>query len=233
MNMADIVDEPALRNKIQVFDDRFHAGELLANRLENYRGREDAYILAIPAGGVQVAFIVARKLGIPLDVAVTRKLHVPWNMEAGFGALSWNGDLFINEPLASQLGLTREEIDRCISIEKEAIRKRLKTFRQERPFPDFKGKAIIVVDDGLASGFSMLATLAAIKRRQAKERTVAVPTASYSAAKLVSPHADRIICLNLRSGPFYAVADAYKLWYDLEDGDVLKLLQQLSTGQRS
>jgi putative phosphoribosyl transferase len=233
LDMADIIDEPALRNKVRVFDDRFHAGELLANKLENYRGRDDAYILAIPAGGVQVAFVVARRLGIPLDVAVTRKLHVPWDIEVGFGALSWNGDLFINELLVSQLGLTREEVDRCISIEKEAVRKRLEKFRGERPFPDLKGKAIIVVDDGLASGFSMLATLAATKRRQAKERIVAVPTGSYSAAKLVGSHADMVICLNLRSGPFYAVADAYKLWYDLGDEDVLKLLHQLNTGQKT
>ena len=224
--MAEIVDEPSLRDRVHVFDDRLHAGELLAEKLEEYRGREGAYVLAIPAGGVQVAFVVAKRLNIPLDVVVIRKIHVPWNREAGFGAVSWDGIIFLNEPLVAALGLTKEDIDRCVAEEKEIIRMRLKKFRGGRPFPDLREKTAIIVDDGLASGFSMLTTVKAIERRKPREMVVAIPTAPISAIQLIRPHVDKVVCLNIRSGPFFAVADAYKLWYDLEDEDVIEVLNQ-------
>ena len=168
--MTEIVDEPIFRNRIHVFDDRLHAGELLAKKLEEYKGKEDAYVLAIPAGGVQVAFIVSERLKIPLDLAVTRKLHIPWNREVGFGAVSWDGTMFLNEPLIASLGLTRDDIDSCVVEEKEVIRRRMKKFRGDKPFPDLKDIIAIIVDDGLASGFSMLTTLKTIEQMGAKEK---------------------------------------------------------------
>jgi len=209
-----------------VFEDRFQAGELLVGKLGEYRDNEDAYVLAIPAGGIQVAVKVAEGLGIPLDIVVTRKLHIPWNREAGFGAVSWDGPIFLNEPLVASLHLTEEEIDRCVAEEKEAIDRRLSIFRGDRPFPDLRDKTTIVVDDGLASGFSMMTTLRALRRRDVREAVVAVPTAPVSAINLVRPYADRIICLNIRSGPIFAVADAYKAWYDLTDGEVVDILEK-------
>jgi putative phosphoribosyl transferase len=232
-NMAEVVDEPIFRNKFHVFDDRLHAGELLAEKLEEYVGEKSSYALAIPAGGVQVAFVVAKRLKIPLDLAVTRKIHVPWNKEAGFGAISWDGIIFLNEPLVASLGLTREEIDRCVAEEKEIIRRRLKAFRGNRSFPDLKDRIAIIVDDGLASGFSMLTTIKAIERKGVKEIAVAVPTAPISAIKLIRPHADKVVCLNIRSGPFFAVADAYKVWYDLEDKDVMDILKLAECNRHS
>jgi predicted phosphoribosyltransferase len=223
--MAEIVDEPIFRNRIHLFDDRLQAGELLAKKLEEYKGKGDAYLLAIPAGGVQVAFAVAKRLMIPLDLAVTRKLHLPWNKEVGFGAISWDGTMFLNEPLIASLGLTKDDIDSCVAEEKEAIRRRLQKFRGDKPFPDLKNKTTIIVDDGLASGFSMLTTLKTIEHMGVKEAIVAVPTAPISAINLVRPHADRVVCLNIRSGPMFAVADAYKKWYDLEDEDVMGILR--------
>ncbi|MFB0558570.1 MAG: phosphoribosyltransferase [Candidatus Bathyarchaeia archaeon] len=224
--MVEIIDEPGLRNMIYVFEDRFQAGELLVRKLDEYRGNDDAYVLAIPAGGVQVAVKVAEGLGIPLDVVVTRKLHIPWNPEAGFGAVSWDGLMFLNEQLVASLRLTKEEIERCVAEEKKAIDRRLGTFRGDRPFPDLRDKTAIVVDDGLASGFSMMTTLRALRNRGVKEAVVAVPTAPVSAIKLVRPHADRIVCLNIRSGPIFAVADAYKVWYDLTDEEVIDILEK-------
>jgi putative phosphoribosyl transferase len=97
--MSKVIDEPDFRNKIRVFVDRFHAGKLLSKKLGRYTNRDDTYILAIPAGGVQVAVVVANRLNLPLDLAITRKIHVPWNKEAGFGAISWNGLVLLNEPL--------------------------------------------------------------------------------------------------------------------------------------
>ncbi len=223
--MVEVVDEPIFRNRIQVFEDRLHAGRLLSEQLRDYEGREGVYVLAIPAGGVQVAFVIAQKLNLPLDLVVTRKLHVPWNKEAGFGALSWNGIMFLNEPLVASLGLTSKDIERCVAEEKEIVQKRLMIFRGDRPFPDLKNKTVIIVDDGLASGFSMLATVKAIKQRHAEEIVVAVPTAPIIAINRVKPYADKIVCLNVRSGPFFAVADAYKVWYDLEDEDVIDILE--------
>jgi putative phosphoribosyl transferase len=226
--MVEIVDEPIFRNRIHVFDNRLHAGELLVKKLEEYEGKKDAYVLAIPAGGVQVAFIVVQRLRIYLDFAITRKLHVPWNREVGFGAVSWDGTVFLNEPLIAALGLTRDDIDLCVVEEKEVIRKRMKKFRGDKPFPDLKDKTSIIVDDGLASGFSMLTTLKTIEQMGVKEKIVAVPTAPISAINLIRPYADKVVCLNIKSGPNFAVADAYKEWYDLEDKDVMDVLRLCS-----
>ena len=223
--MAEIVDEPIFRNRIHVFDDRLHSGELLAKKLEEYKSKKDTYVLAIPAGGVQVAFMVSERLKIPLDLAITRKLHVPWNREVGFGAVSWDGTMFLNEPLIASLGLKRDDIDRCVVEEKEVIRRRSKKFRGDKPFPDLKDKTAIIVDDGLASGFSMLTTLKTIEKMNAKEKIVAVPTAPISAIDLIRSYADKVVCLNIRSESVFAVADAYKEWYDLEDGDVMDVLK--------
>ena len=223
--MAEILEESNFRNRIHIFDDRFHAGELLAGKLKEYRGKKDTYVLAIPAGGVPVAFAVSKKLKIPLDLVITRKLHVPWNREVGFGAISWDGTMFLNEPLIASLGLNREDIDRCVVEEKEVIRRRLKKFRGDKPFPDLKDKTAIIVDDGLASGFSMLTTLKTIEPMDANELIVAVPTAPISAISLIKSYADKVVCLNIRSGPVFAVAEAYKVWYDLKDEDVMDVLK--------
>jgi putative phosphoribosyl transferase len=223
--MVEVLDEPSLRNRVRVFRDRFHAGEVLAEKLEALGYAEDAYVLVIPAGGVQVASVVANRLELPLDLVVTRKLHVPWNPEAGFGAVSWDGLMFLNERLVAALGLTEEVIRLCVEEERATIERRLRKFRGDRPFPDLVGKTAIVVDDGLASGFSMMTTLRALKKREPKELVVAVPTAPRSAIELVIPYADLILCLNIRTGPYFAVADAYEVWYDLEDEDVVELLE--------
>jgi predicted phosphoribosyltransferase len=222
--MAKIIEDLALRNRIFVFEDRFHAGEALAEKLEDYKGY-DAYVLAIPAGGVPVGFVLSKRLELPLDVILIRKIHIPWNPEAGFGAISWDGIIAFNEPLLRSLGLTKEEVDQCIKTEKDVIKRRLKLFRGDKPFPNLTGKTAILVDDGMASGFSMLVAAKSIRQRKPKEIIVAVPTASESAIKLVKPYVNKLTCLNIRSGPIFAVADAYKVWYDLEDEDVTAILK--------
>ncbi|UCH02350.1 MAG: phosphoribosyltransferase [Candidatus Bathyarchaeota archaeon] len=219
------MEEFTLRNRIHVFEDRLHGGELLANILEKYQYKKNTYVLAIPAGGVPVAYMISKRLDLPLDLLITRKLHIPWNKEAGFGAISWDGTTLFNEPLVASLGLTREDIARCVAEEKKAIKRRMKTFRGNRAYPSLENKTAIIVDDGLASGFSMLTTIKAIKKRKVKEKVVAVPTAPISAIERIKPFVDKIVCLNIRSGPIFAVADAYKVWYDLEDEDIRDVLQ--------
>jgi len=225
LGLAEIVENPDFRDKIHVFDDRSHAGEVLAKWLKQYEDREDAIIIAIPAGGVPVAVQVSKKLNIPWDLAVTTKLHIPWNREAGFGAISWDGTVILNKSLVDSLGLTSGEIERCVEEEKKVIQRRLKEFRGNRFFPDLEGKVVIVVDDGLASGFSMLVTAKTL-RYKAGAVVVAVPTAPVSAVELISSYVDRIVCLNIRSGPVFAVADAYKVWYDLTDKNVIEILKR-------
>jgi predicted phosphoribosyltransferase len=226
--LSKVIDEPDFRNKVRVFDDRFHAGEILSEKLRQYANRDNTYILAIPAGGVQVAVVVAKKLNIPLDLAITRKIHVSWNKEAGFGAVSWNGLVILNKPLIASLGLSEEDVKHCVAEEKEIIERRFERFRGKKPFPKLSNKNIIIIDDGLASGFSMLTTVKAVKQDKIKELVVAVPTASISSISLLRLHVDKIICPNVRSGPFFAVADAYKKWYDLNDEDVIELLTYYS-----
>jgi predicted phosphoribosyltransferase len=187
--MTEIVEELALRNRIQVFDNRLQAGELLATKLEEYAYEKNTHVLAIPAGGVPVAYMLSKQLNLPLDLSITRKLHIPWNKEAGFGAISWNGTKLLNEPLVASLGLMREDINRCVAVEKEVIKRRMKLFRGNSAYPALENKTVIIVDDGLASGFSMLTTIKALKKKSVKESVVAVPTAPISAIERIQPHA--------------------------------------------
>ena len=221
----EVIEDPRLRNKTFIFEDRVHAGILLAERMKEYEGK-DAFIFAIPAGGVPVAAVLSKRLHLPIDILVVRKIHIPWNREAGFGALSWDGTIFFNEPLLSLLGLRREELERCIAEEKKEIEKRLAMFRGAKPFPDINGKTAIVVDDGLASGFTMLVAVSSLKKKGPKETIAAIPTASMDAISLIRNEVDRIFCLNIREGRTYAVADAYKNWYDLENEDVVTILKE-------
>ncbi|UZE92650.1 MAG: phosphoribosyltransferase [Methanosarcinales archaeon] len=222
--MGKVIEDIALRNRTFIFRDRAHAGEALAEKLKGYKST-GAWILAIPAGGVPVGFIMSKKLKLHFDIILVRKIHIPWNREAGFGAISWDGVVLFNEPLLQSLDLTEEEINSCIEMEKEDIIKRMRLFRGDKSFLDLRGKTVILVDDGMASGFSILAAIESVKRRDVKEIVVAVPTGSKNAINLVEPHVDKLVCLNIRSGPIFAVADAYKAWRDLREEDIMAILK--------
>ena len=221
-----VIDEPAYRNRKLVFKDRLHAGELLASKLQDHISRENAQLLAIPAGGVPVGYAVAKRLHAPLDVVIVRKIQIPWNPEAGFGAIAWDGTVVLNEALVAQLGLSTELIRWCISRTQETIRRRLDKFRGNKPLPELKNKTVALIDDGLASGFTMLTAVKSVKKRKPEKLIVAVPTASQSATELVAPNIDKLICLNVRGGPIFAVADAYQEWYDLSDEEVMEFLRK-------
>jgi predicted phosphoribosyltransferase len=223
----NIVEEPTYRDRELVFKDRVHAGELLAEKLRHLV-KENLQILAIPAGGVPVAYTVAKILGAPFDVMVVRKIQIPWNTEAGFGAVTWDGTVILNEPLVTQLGLSNEVVQQCVARTRQMVEERLKKFRGERPLPDLRGRHVVLIDDGLASGFTMLAAVKSVKGQSPNEVTVAVPTASLGAVELLAPNVDRLVCLNIRGGSIFAVADAYRNWYDLTDEEVMKYLRQQS-----
>jgi predicted phosphoribosyltransferase len=223
---AKIIEEPTYRERVFVFRDRVEAGSLLAEKLREYAGKENAILLALPAGGVPVGYVVAKELNILMDVMVVRKVQIPWNTEAGFGAVTWDGETVLNEPLVRQLGITREVIDESILKTKSILQERLGKFRGDKPMPDLKDKVVILVDDGLASGFTMLAAARSSRIKQPKKTVVAVPTASMGAIELLATEVNEIVCLNIRSGPVFAVADAYKNWYDLTDEEVIKILKR-------
>ncbi len=223
-----IIDEPTLRDKRFIFKDRLHAGELLAAKLEKYSDRDDVQLLAIPAGGVPVGYVIASELNLPLDVIIIRKIQIPWDTEAGFGALSWDGTTILNTPLVRRLGLSDEAIRRALSMAQENILNRVRKFRGDRSFPKLEHKIALLVDDGLASGFTMLVAAESAKKSNPEEIVVGVPTASLSSAELVARSVDELVCLNIRSGPTFAVADAYQEWHDLSDEEVMEWLNKAS-----
>jgi predicted phosphoribosyltransferase len=224
--VSNVIEELRYRDRKPVFKDRLHAGKLLADKLRPLIAGRDVQLLAVPAGGVAVGYAVAQNLNVPLEIAIVRKIQIPWNTEAGFGAVTWDGRVLFNELLVSQLGLSSEVVEQCVSQTRETVRQRMEKFRGNRPFPELSGKTLILVDDGLASGFTMLAAVESVRAKQPEEIVIAVPTASLGAIQLLAPSVDRLLCLNVRQGPIFAVADAYDKWYDVPDDEVLELLRR-------
>ena len=220
---SKIIDNQALRNKAYVFKDRMHAGELLADELQRHVGHGDI-LLALPAGGVPVGSVIAKRLGIPLDVIIVRKIQVPWNTEAGFGAAAWDGSTVLNHSLVTELGLTSNQIEESISRTRQIVSERVQKFRGNRPLPNIRNQVVLIIDDGLASGYTMTVAVDSIRKQEPQKVIVAVPTGSVEAVQLISFKVDLLICLNIRSGPIFAVADAYEEWYDLTDDEVIRYL---------
>ena len=223
--MSKVTDNPALRNRTYVFKDRTHAGILLAEELQRHIGRGDV-VLALPAGGVPVGHAVAERLGIPFDVLVVRKIQIPWNPEAGFGAVAWDGSVALNQALVTELDLASRQIEERISHTKQIVLERVQKFKGNRPLPNLRSRVIILVDDGLASGYTMAVAVDSIRKQEPQEVIVAVPTGSMEAVQLISSKADLLLCLNIRAGPVFAVADAYTEWYDLSDEEVIHYLHE-------
>jgi putative phosphoribosyl transferase len=214
-----------LRNRQYVFKDRAHAGEVLSSMLApEYAKAANVFVLAIPSGGVPVALEVSESLDSPMDLLIVRKLQIPGNPESGFGAMTRDGSLFLNKDLIAELHLGEAEIEEQRRIVKDELERRNDIFRNGSPSPNLENKAVILVDDGLASGYTMMASLHEVKKRNAARTTVAVPTASLSSLRRVGDMADDIYCANIREGPYFAVASAYENWYDLDHDEVLRLI---------
>ena len=206
------------------FRDRTDAGRHLAEKLTHYQGR-GAVVLAVPRGGVPVAVEVADKLGSPLDVVVPRKIAIPRNPEAGYGAVTEDGTLVLNESLVEQLGLTQHQIEFQAEEVRIEIARRSGAYRGGLAPSRVEGKTVIVVDDGLASGYTMIAAIKSAQRRKAAEVVVAVPVASGTAYDLVRPLVDELVCLVIARTYGFAVASFYRHWSDLTDEEVIKYLK--------
>ena len=222
--MADIIEDKNLRNKSFVFEDREDAGRRLSQFLSEYKG-SDSIVLSIPSGGVPVGKEIKDALSLPLDLLIVRKIQIPWNPEAGFGAVNLDGYVIFNEPLLHSLELPENVINAQIEKTKEILLKRNELFRKGKGFPSLKNKTAIIVDDGLASGYTMIAATEFVKKRNPLGIIIAVPTGSYSTVRKISPLVDALYCLNIREGYPYAVAEAYRNWYDLSDKEVLRILK--------
>jgi len=186
-------------------------------------------LFAIPAGGVPVAAVIAQVA--PLDLIIVRKIQLPWTTEAGFGALDPDGKPMFNEPLVSRLSLTPDQIEAQIAKTLANLREREAHLRGGRPYPDLTGETVIIVDDGLASGYTMRAAVRFLKAKGAAQLVVAVPTASDRTAQAIVSLVDLLVCPNIRGGLSFAVADAYVNWYDVEEPEVLELLASLAQPQ--
>ncbi len=191
------------------FHDRTEAGLLLAARLESFAGRPDVVVLALPRGGVPVAFEVARALRVPLDVFIVRKLGMPGHEEYAIGALASGGVRLLNDRAVALHGLSERDIDRVTATEQAELERRERSYRGERPFPDLRGKTVILVDDGLATGSTMRAAVQALRLEEPTEIIVAVPVSAADTCRAFRGIADDVVCI-MTPEPFHAVG----LWYE-------------------
>lgn len=209
------------------YRDREDAGRVLASRLQDYRGK-DLIVLAIPNGGVPVAAVIAEEFDAELYLMIVRKLQIPGNPEAGFGALTSDGFLLLNQQLIDHLRLREGDILKQKEKALSNIRSRQEYFGTRAALPTLNDRTVLLVDDGLASGFTMEAAIKSAKSQGAKRIIIAVPTSSMTAYRRLELQVDKIICPDLSRMRIFAVANAYENWYDLDEEKVLNILEHLS-----
>jgi len=208
-----------------IFEDRRHAGRVLAGRLVEYAHRPDVLVLALPRGGVPVGLEVAEALGAPLDVFVVRKLGVPGQEEVAMGAIASGGVRVLTPDIIRQLGISEREVDEVTAREAKEVARREEAFRNGRPPLSVRGKTVIVVDDGLATGSTMKAAVAALRRLEPKRIVVAVPTAAPSTCSELRRLADDCMCASTPAG-FSAVGSWYLDFRQTTDREVQDVLEE-------
>jgi putative phosphoribosyl transferase len=214
------------------FRDRAEAGRALAGALSHYAGRDDVVVLALPRGGVPVAYEVAKALGAPLDVFLVRKLGVPGHEELAMGAIASGGVLVLDEGVLRWLGISEEQIQETLARELDELRRREAAYRDGRPLPDLKGKTVILVDDGLATGASMQAAARAVRRYDPARIVIAVPVASRATCDQFRDDVDEVVCA-VTPEPFYAVGNWYADFSQTSDEEVRELLERAAEKRRA
>ena len=222
------------------YESRFQAGEILAEEIKQknedlhnliMKNPTQFFCFAIPNGGVPVVEGLCSKFNIGYDMLIVRKIKIPYNTEAGFGSVTTDGTVLINEDLLSHLNLSEREVNNSIELTKREIRDRLKFYNKESNLENhykqhIEEKYIFMIDDGLASGFTMLAAIKMVKKYNPKKIYVAVPTSPLSSVQRVSPYTDELFCPNVRNVWRFAVADAYKHWYDAPESEILEIINR-------
>jgi predicted phosphoribosyltransferase len=212
--------EPAL-----FFHDRRDAGRRLAASLDHYRDNPDVIVLALPRGGVPVAYEVACALRAPLDLFLVRKLGVPGREELAMGAVATGGVRVLNDDVVRMLGIPDRVIDAVVADERRELARRERLYRDDRPAPDVRGRICILVDDGLATGATMHAAIVALRLQAPARIVVAVPTAAPATCDEFRAEVDEVMCA-ITPSPFYAVGTWYQDFSQTTDAEVRQLLEQ-------
>lgn len=207
------------------FRDRSQAGQMLAGKLSAYANRPDVLVLALPRGGVPVAYEVARALNAPLDVFLVRKLGVPGHAELAMGAIASGGVRIVNDDVVEYLRIPDSVIDSVATEELQELQRREHAYRGTRPLPRIGGRTIILVDDGLATGASMRAAVTALRKEQPTRIIVAVPVVPASVQPEFKGQADEMTCI-LTPEPFGAVGSWYQNFVQVTDEEVRALLER-------
>jgi len=208
-----------------IFRDRREAGRELARRLQKYTGRQDLLVLGIPRGGLPVAFEVASALKAPLDIFVSRKLGVPGQEELAFGAVASGGTRIVDEEIVNAVGLYEAEIERIAKREMQELERREKVFRAGRPPVDVKGKTVVLVDDGIATGASIRVAIAAMQQKRPAQIVVAAPVVPLSTSERLRKAVDDVICVRTPKS-VYAIGEFYDDFSQVTDEEVIELLRQ-------
>lgn len=210
-----------------LFEDRMDAGKKLARALiETESKLQNPIVLGIPRGGIPVGYVLAEKLKCELDIIVLRKIPIPSDPEAGYGAVTIDRTVVLNQEMLPHLRLSKEEMDRGIERVYQEVKRRNEVYRKGNPFPDLKDRSVILTDDGLATGYTMLAAVESSRKKKPKEVIVAVPVASDSAAELLQSAADRFAVLHVSHSFYFAVASFYRRFEDMVDEEVVEILDK-------
>jgi predicted phosphoribosyltransferase len=213
----------------RMFEDRVDAGRQLARRLMHYANRTDVLVLALPRGGVCVGYEIARALCVPLDVFLVRKLGVPGHEELAMGAIASGNVRALNEDVINALQIPPEVIVQVAAEEAEELKRRERAYRDNRPTPEVRGRTVILVDDGLATGSTMLAAVAALRQLQPKRIVMAVPVAAAETCAAFRKLVDETVCLRTPE-PFFAVGAWYDDFSQTTDEEVRDLLALAARG---
>lgn len=213
-----------------MFDDRVEAGKKLAGCLSSYRD-QSAVVLAIPRGGVVVAAEVARELGASLDLIIPRKIGAPGNPELAIGAVAGEGKPLLNESLIQSMRLPTGYIEEAVRSEVEEIKRRRKEYLGDKPRPSLKDKTVIVVDDGLATGYTALAAVKSVAREQPAKVILAVPVAPRETVRFLDPEVDELVVLETPAF-FYAVGQFYRDFRQVSDWEVKEILRSVNSDQK-
>jgi putative phosphoribosyl transferase len=208
---------------MSLFSNRAEAGKLLATALKGAVGK-DAIVLAIPRGGVTVGFEVAKALNIPLDVIVPRKIGAPNNPELAIGAVTEDGTIILDDELVRYLQVSQDYIKEESERQQLEIERRLRTYRGDVPYSSFKNREVIIVDDGIATGYTIKAALASVRKRGAKTVVIAVPVAPTSVIEELKKEGENVVCLQTPEF-FYAIGEFYEDFTQIDDEEVARLLK--------